>query len=131
MPYTNTSDKLDVKNNDKLRSILNFNKRNLGIIILLAFTIIAIPLLIYSTHALTPTPIKYTLLKSFDVNNLGPMGTAVTLPQGTKNIKIDYNISWETVATGTNGFNLDVYDKDIVILYHLGLKTLLGLKDFK
>ena len=128
MPSDNDSDDLDTKNMGRLRSMLSFNKkRDLIIIILIALGIIATPFLIYS-HALTPTPIKYTLIGSYNVNTLGDTGKDVNLPQGTKNIKVDYNISWKNVETGTNGLNLDTYDINIGTSEPTGMLNLIDQK---
>ncbi len=114
IPSNNHSDKIEAKNMDKLRSMINLNKkRNLTIIILLALGITAIPFLISSTHALTPTPIKYTLLGTYNVNNTGDIGKVVIIPQGTKNIKIYYNISGENIGGVPNNLNVDSYNSKI------------------
>lgn len=47
-----------------------------------------------------------------------------------KNIKIDYNISWEAAAAGTNGFDLDVYDKDIGGTVPFGTQNIIGTEGF-
>ena len=112
MLSTNKFDKIDDNIMNKRTSITLNEKRNLLIIILLAIWIAAIPFVIYS-HSLTPTPINYKLLGSYNVNNIGPIGTAITIPQGTKNIKIDYSISWKTVSGGTHGLILNAYDTNI------------------
>lgn len=132
IPSDNKSDNFDKfdDNNEEQRSIINFDKRrNLMIIILLALAIIAIPILIYSTHALTPTPANYTLLGSYNATNLSPHGTAVNIPQGTKNIKIDYNINWKAVPKGSNGFDLDAYDVNASEIQS-GAQNFIGNKGF-
>lgn len=83
------------------------------IIFLLALAVMAIPILINSTDTLTPTPANYTLLGSYNATNLSAHGTAVNIPQGTNNIKIDYNINWKAVSEGSNGFDLDAYDVNV------------------
>jgi hypothetical protein len=88
----------------------NFNKKNLILIIgLLALILIPLNLYIHSTQ----TPINYTLLGSYNASNLGDIGTAITIPNGTKNIKIDYNLSWAPVNGGANGLILDAYQVNI------------------
>ena len=95
--------------NNKTKSSTNYNKkRNLIIIGILTFIILAIPI-IYSTHALTQTPPKYTLLGSYNASNIDTLGTVIIMPQGTRYIKIDYNIMGnETV--GPKGLTIETYN---------------------
>jgi len=90
---------------------MNFKKNRDSIILIgiIILAIIPIPLLIHSTQ----TPTNYTLLETYNASNLNAEGTAITIPQGTKNIKIDYNLSWEPVASNTNGFDIDAYNINI------------------
>jgi hypothetical protein len=104
----NTFDKSD--NNYKDHSALTLNKSNLMIILFLVFGITAISGILYSTQVLNPTTANYTLLGSYNVNDLAPNGKAVNLPQGTKNIKVDYNISWIDANPLNSNLYLDTYN---------------------
>lgn len=104
---SNKFDKTD-DNNDNKSS--NHKKRNLTIIILLALGITAVSGVIYFTHVLNPTPTNYTLLGSYNVNNLSNGSKGVNIPQGTKNIKVEYNISWVDPGNLNSGFYLYAYD---------------------
>ncbi|ADZ09757.1 hypothetical protein Metbo_1527 [Methanobacterium lacus] len=84
------------------------NKDSIILIGIVVLSILAIPVLIHSTQNQTPT--NYTLLASYNVNNLTNGSKGVNIPQGTKNIKVDYNISWVDPGDLSSYFNLNAYD---------------------
>ncbi|ADZ09383.1 hypothetical protein Metbo_1139 [Methanobacterium lacus] len=88
-----------------LKSLISQNKKKSLIIICVLAIIITIPLILYVNQQ---TNIKYTLLGSYDAENIDY--TLVHIPQGTKSIKIEYNISWNATSAGTNAFELHAYN---------------------
>jgi hypothetical protein len=95
---------------ENLKSSLN-KKRNLMLIGILALIIIAIPL-IFTQHMITTNS---TLIGSYNVSDLDPDGdgTFVVIPPRTTNIKIEYNLSWTPVRTGTHGMGIAGYNTNV------------------
>lgn len=58
-----------------------------------------------------------TLIGTYNVSDIGkdPYGTVVTIPPGTTNIKIEYNLSWIPVIHGTNGIIINGYNTNVTI----------------
>jgi hypothetical protein len=113
---TDKSDVIEDKN--KLSSFINFkNKKFLITVILLCLAIIAIPILIYSTQGstsvLNQAPTNYTLLKSYNASILTSSGISITIPEGTQNIKLAYDLSSIPGAQGNPDFYVDSYNIDI------------------
>lgn len=108
-------DKYDtIKDNNKLRSLINFrNNKFLIIVLLLSLSVIATPLFIYSTESSTQTSTNYTLLKSYNASILNQSSISVSIPNGTQKIKIDYNLSTKPDGNGNPVFTLNSYDTDI------------------
>lgn len=104
----NKFDKVDGHNKVSRSSILN-NNRNLMAIILIIVGITAISGITYSIHVLNPAPANYTLLASYNVNDLSNGSKGINIPQGTKNIKVEYNISWVDPGNLNSYLNLNAY----------------------
>ena len=88
-----------------LRSWISHNKKKSLIIICVLALVITIPLILYVNQQ---THIKYTLLGSYDAENIDY--SLIHIPQGTNNIKVEYNISWKATSAGTNAFELHAYN---------------------
>lgn len=95
---------------DNLTSLLS-NKRNLAII---GFLIVVICVIGFTSTQKTVVT-NSTLVGTYNISDIGndPYGTVVTIPQGTTNIKIEYNLSWTPVSHGTNGIIIDGYNTNV------------------
>ena len=90
-------------------------KRILIIIGVLALLVVVIPFVV--THTVTTnntlTTTNTTLIGSYDVGKIDSDGTVVTIPPGTRKIKIEYDLSWTPVSAGTNGIIIDGYNTNV------------------
>ena len=113
LPNNESEDLNSAKSNitddkNKLRSFINFkNKKFLIIISILALTIIITPIL----YSVTTTP-NYTLLGSYDASKINITGTNVTIPNGTKSIKIEYNLQAQGTKKNATGLGIVAYNSN-------------------
>jgi hypothetical protein len=104
------SDTVDEKN--KLRSFVDFNNKKFLAVISVLALIIMTPIL----YSVITTP-DYTLLGSYNAGKINMTGTNVTIPNGTKSIKIEYNLQAQVTGKNAIGLGVVAYNSNSIPSY--------------
>lgn len=104
------SDNVDEKN--KLVSFVNFNNKKFLAVISILALIIIMPIL----YSVITSP-NYTLLGSYNASKINMTGTNVTIPNGTKSIKIEYNLQAQVTDKNAIGLGVVAYNSNNIPSY--------------
>jgi hypothetical protein len=103
-------------NRSFIGSLKSLNKKQGLIIIGILALIIGIPFIFAQNmpqHIITTNSTLIGTYNVSDLNNPNSVGKFVVIPQGTTNIKVEYNLSWTPAKTGANGFTIDGYNTNV------------------
>jgi Family of unknown function (DUF5518) len=106
------SDKSSINNEKDKLSFINFRNKKFLLIISILALIIMMPIL----YSVITNP-NYTLLGSYNASKINMTGTNVTIPNGTKSIKIEYNLQAQETNENAIGLGVVAYNQNNIPSY--------------
>jgi hypothetical protein len=114
LKYNKQTDTHD--NRSFTENLKSLNKKQGIIIIGILALIIGTPIIFAQhmpQHIITTNSTLIGTYNASNLNNPNSVGTYVVIPQGTTNIRVEYNLSWTPAKTGANGFSIDGYNTNV------------------